>query len=146
MRLDTMSKYDPQNRYDAANTVQIKMKLNKKTDSDLHTVRGSPANTPGSLHRDGKLIRTHQDRVEDRDLLAHPAALLVRSGNPDTPEAGGGFRQADDPLRVNAVVIDNENVLAHIHDSSLIQIAASIKKSREKVKGKNQNLYRLQTD
>ena len=35
MRLDTMSKYDPQNRYDAANTVQIKMKLNKKTDSDI---------------------------------------------------------------------------------------------------------------
>lgn len=30
-----MSKYDPQNRYDAANTVQIKMKLNKKTDSDI---------------------------------------------------------------------------------------------------------------
>jgi len=29
------SKYDSQNRYDEWNTVQIKLKLNRKTDSDI---------------------------------------------------------------------------------------------------------------
>lgn len=29
------SKYDSQNRYDEWNTVQIKLKLNQKTDSDI---------------------------------------------------------------------------------------------------------------
>ena len=29
------SKYEPQNRYDEWNTVQIKLKLNQKTDADI---------------------------------------------------------------------------------------------------------------
>ena len=29
------SKYAPQNKYDKNNTIQIKMKLNKKTDADI---------------------------------------------------------------------------------------------------------------
>lgn len=31
----SFSKYDPQNRYDEWNTVQIKLKLNRKTDADI---------------------------------------------------------------------------------------------------------------
>lgn len=30
-----VSKYDPQNRYDEWNTVQLKLKLNRKTDADI---------------------------------------------------------------------------------------------------------------
>lgn len=30
-----MGKYKPQEKYDAANTVQIRMKLNKRTDADI---------------------------------------------------------------------------------------------------------------
>lgn len=30
-----MNKYEPQARYDAKNTVQVKLKLNKNTDADI---------------------------------------------------------------------------------------------------------------
>ena len=114
---------------------QVRGSVQQITDGDLYTVGGRSADAPGGLHRDGKVIRPNQDRVEDRDLLAHAAALFVRRGNPDTTEAGSGPGQTDNPFGMNTVVVDDENVLAHI-DSSFFQIAVSIKKRKKKVKEK----------
>lgn len=44
-----MGKYEPQERYDKENTVQIKLKLNKKTDSDIIEKLDSVDNKQGYI-------------------------------------------------------------------------------------------------
>ena len=54
-------KYAAQSRYDAANTVQIKMKLNRKTDADILAKLDAVGNKQGYIKR---LIRADIERAE----------------------------------------------------------------------------------
>lgn len=42
-------KYEPQAKYDAANTVQIRLKLNRKTDADLIALLDAAENKQGLI-------------------------------------------------------------------------------------------------
>jgi len=42
-------KYEPQAKYDAANTVQIRLKLNRKTDADIIALLDSTENKQGLI-------------------------------------------------------------------------------------------------
>lgn len=49
-------KYGPQEKYDAQNTVQLKLKLNKKTDADILEWLNSLDNKQGAIK---EVIREH---------------------------------------------------------------------------------------
>ena len=49
-------KYEPQAKYDAANTVQIRLKLNRKTDADILALLDSADNRQGLIKQ---LLREH---------------------------------------------------------------------------------------
>lgn len=49
-------KYGPQNKYDQNNTVQLKLKLNKKTDTDILEWLDTLDNKQGAIK---KIIREH---------------------------------------------------------------------------------------
>lgn len=49
-------KYGPQEKYDAQNTVQLKLKLNKKTDADILDWLNSLDNKQGAIK---EVIREH---------------------------------------------------------------------------------------
>ena len=46
---DMEKKYEPQAKYDAANTVQIRLKLNRKTDADILRLLESVDNKQGLI-------------------------------------------------------------------------------------------------
>lgn len=51
----------PQSRYDASHTVQIKMKLNRKTDADILAKLDAVGNKQGYIKR---LIRADMERAD----------------------------------------------------------------------------------
>ena len=53
-------KFEPQARYDAANTVQIRLKLNRKTDADIIAFLNKTDNKQGLIKN---LIREHIKRL-----------------------------------------------------------------------------------
>lgn len=55
-----MAKDTPQARYDAANTVQIRLKLNRKTDADIIALLDAAENKQGLIKR---LLREYIERT-----------------------------------------------------------------------------------
>lgn len=51
-----IAKYGPQNKYDQNNTVQLKMKLNKKTDADILEWLDTLDNKQGTIK---EILREH---------------------------------------------------------------------------------------
>ena len=57
---DMEKKYEPQAKYDAANTVQIRLKLNRKTDADIIELLDSAENKQGLIKQ---LLREYIKRT-----------------------------------------------------------------------------------
>ena len=57
---DMEKKYEPQAKYDAANTVQIRLKLNRKTDADILQLLESVDNKQGLIKQ---LLREYIHRA-----------------------------------------------------------------------------------
>lgn len=55
-------KYAPQNKYDKNNTVQLKLKLNKKTDADLLEWLDTLENKQGTIKQ---ILREHLSDASD---------------------------------------------------------------------------------